>query len=324
MIGAKRYDATFVDEGRAWLFLGGPDGPSETPAWSQKGNNDGAEYSNQFGPAGDVNNDGYDDVVVGSHFHQETFVKEGMTYVYLGGPSGLNTSAAWTFLGGQNQANMGWSCDGAGDVNGDGYDDIITGAFKYSNPDANEGSAFVFHGLAECSAPSGYSVDMLGPTSADVSWTGSPSADNYRIRLRSSAGNQAFVSLVENFTITGLTPSTFYRSIVQANCGGEWSNRSNIIAFTTPPMRTGIVEETTNVYPNPATDWVYFTTPKDIDGDVVIEIYSLDGQLVQSLNAGSLEQNTQLGVDISNISMGNYIYRLSCGNYVSTGIINKQ
>jgi hypothetical protein len=89
-------------------------------------------------------------------------------------------------------------------------------------------------------------------------------------------------------------------------------------------MRTGIVEETTNVYPNPATDWVYFTTPKDIDGDVVIEIYSLDGQLVQSLNAGSLEQNTQLGVDISNISMGNYIYRLSCGNYVSTGIINKQ
>jgi hypothetical protein len=49
----------------------------------------------------------------------------------------------------QVQARFGWSVSGAGDVNGDGYSDIIAGAQYYSNPSstqAQEGAFFVYHG----------------------------------------------------------------------------------------------------------------------------------------------------------------------------------
>ena len=36
----------------------------------------------------------------------------------------------------------------AGDVNGDGYSDVIVGARKYDNGQTDEGRAFVYHGSA--------------------------------------------------------------------------------------------------------------------------------------------------------------------------------
>jgi hypothetical protein len=36
----------------------------------------------------------------------------------------------------------------AGDVNGDGYSDVVVGAKYYDNGQTNEGAAFVYHGSA--------------------------------------------------------------------------------------------------------------------------------------------------------------------------------
>jgi hypothetical protein len=49
--------------------------------------------------------------------------------------------------------NMGLSVASAGDVNGDGYSDVIVGANLYDNGETDEGAAFIYHGSATGSAP---------------------------------------------------------------------------------------------------------------------------------------------------------------------------
>ena len=54
----------------------------------------------------------------------------------------------WTFEGNVAKTCVGWSVATAGDVNGDGYDDVIVGAPYYDQGEADEGSAFAFLGSA--------------------------------------------------------------------------------------------------------------------------------------------------------------------------------
>ena len=71
---------------------------------------------------------------------------EGKALVYLGSAVGLRLTADWTAEGDQAGAHFGDSVGTAGDVNGDGYADIIIGAYGYDSPEENEGRAFVYHG----------------------------------------------------------------------------------------------------------------------------------------------------------------------------------
>jgi hypothetical protein len=64
----------------------------------------------------------------------------------LGSPSGLSGSPAWTAESDQTNSSFGYSVSTAGDVNGDGYGDVIVGAYTYSNDQANEGRAYVYLG----------------------------------------------------------------------------------------------------------------------------------------------------------------------------------
>ena len=57
-------------------------------------------------------------------------------------------SAAWTAESDQASARFGISVATAGDVNGDGYSDVIVGASHYDNGETNEGRAYVYHGSA--------------------------------------------------------------------------------------------------------------------------------------------------------------------------------
>ena len=59
------------------------------------------------------------------------------------------TSPSWTAQeGDQANATFGDSVGTAGDVNGDGYSDVIIGARAYDSGQTNEGRAFVYHGSA--------------------------------------------------------------------------------------------------------------------------------------------------------------------------------
>lgn len=150
IVGEPGWHTTSSDRGRAHVFLGSASGLSNTAAWITEGVStyiyDG-NYGVSVGTAGDVNNDGYDDVVVGSSFHDEGQTDEGRVFMFLGGETGLSLYADWISESNQAFAEYGNSVSTAGDVNGDGESDVIIGAKYFDNLQLNEGRAFAFYGI---------------------------------------------------------------------------------------------------------------------------------------------------------------------------------
>ncbi len=129
------------------------EGLSNLPVWTDEANQANASFGASVANAGDVNGDGYDDVIVGARGYSNGESAEGAAFLYLGGPSGLSTTAAWTAEPNVADANFGTSVSSAGDVNGDGYADVIIGANWYADGQVYEGRAYVYHG-----GPSGLSA----------------------------------------------------------------------------------------------------------------------------------------------------------------------
>ena len=124
--------------GRAYLYLGSSTGLTSAPSATLNDPNS-ISADNGFGysvaGAGDVNGDGYADVIVGAAYASTTLnaagTGNGRAYLYLGSSTGLTNIPSATL----NDPNttptndqFGTSVAGTGDVNGDGYADVIVGA----------------------------------------------------------------------------------------------------------------------------------------------------------------------------------------------------
>ncbi len=145
IVGANWYDDGEQDEGAAFLYLGGPDGLKPVFDWLYESNQANEEFGTAVAGAGDVNGDGYDDVIIGANSPLPDI--GGKAYLFLGSADGLPAEAVWTAVGEQLEDGFGTAVAGAGDVNGDGYDDIILGAPNYVDDTALPlGRAYVYYG----------------------------------------------------------------------------------------------------------------------------------------------------------------------------------
>lgn len=115
--------------------------------------------------AGDVNGDGYDDVLVGMGNTEPT----GSAALFFGGPGGVDPASAWTHEGVEGGYRYGEAVAGLGDINGDGYGDIITGSDQV--PDIFLGSST---GLGADPAVSLGCCGMSVSTAGDVDHDGLP------------------------------------------------------------------------------------------------------------------------------------------------------
>lgn len=149
VVGAPYYVTGLGTVGRAFVYLGSAAGLATTPAWTAEADKHGASFGYSVASAGDVNGDGYGDVVVGASGYSNGSTSEGRAYTYLGSAAGLTTSAAWTVESDQAGAILGNSVASAGDVNDDGYGDVLIGAVYYDNAWMGAGKAYVFHGAAD-------------------------------------------------------------------------------------------------------------------------------------------------------------------------------
>lgn len=139
-VGGEQYAGGNYN-GAMWIYFGSSNGiPNQSALVSAQ--YAGLSASDYYGGAvamGDINGDGYQDVVVGA---RERSSQKGEIYAYLGSASGLSTTTANTKLG-TGSERLGSSLTIA-DVNNDGLADIIVGA-----PTASPISlAYVFHGTA--------------------------------------------------------------------------------------------------------------------------------------------------------------------------------
>ena len=181
IVGARYYDNGETDEGRVYCYHGGPGGLNSTPGWTAESNQAEAHMGKSVASAGDVNGDGYSDVIVGAYYYDNGEADEGRSFLYYGSASGLAATPAWTAEGDQAGAHFGFSVSTAGDVNGDGYSDVIVGAELYDNGESNEGRAFVYKGSASGLSPTvnwtaesnkpdayfGFSVSSAGDVNGD-------------------------------------------------------------------------------------------------------------------------------------------------------------
>jgi uncharacterized protein (TIGR03382 family) len=157
--------------GYAYVFMGSASGLSNTDVLRLGTQVLNDNFSHAIAGAGDVNGDGYDDVIVGA---EEAW----LAYLYYGSPGGLDTEPL--VLEGQTAHSFGYSVAGAGDVDGDGYDDVLVGA---SGNSLNVGSAWLYLGSAtglSASPSMGWTGESDGTyLGHEVSGVGDVNADGY-------------------------------------------------------------------------------------------------------------------------------------------------
>jgi len=164
LIGAYNNDDGGDDAGQTYLIFGKPIGwsmdtdlsASDASFWGED-EDDKSGFS--VAGAGDVNGDGYDDILIGALGNNENGHNAGQTYLIFGKASGwmldsdLSASDA-SFFGEYGGDSSGCSVAGAGDVNGDGYDDILIGAYENDEDGFWPGQTYLIFGKA-----SGWKMD---------------------------------------------------------------------------------------------------------------------------------------------------------------------
>jgi hypothetical protein len=269
IVGAPRHSNGEENEGAVFVYYGSPSGLAKQPSWTAEGQQANAFFGTSVAGGGDVNKDGYADVVVGAHFFDNGETNEGRVFVYLGSANGLAKDPVWTAESNQVGANFGKSVAILGDVNKDGYSDVLVGAPNFDNGQNNEGRAFLYFG------------SNMGLTQSPA-WTGE--------------SNQADANFGNSVAFAGdINGDTFSDILIGANRFDE--GQSNVGKIFVYVGSSGGM----SIYP----DWSY--TGNIMDGNMGISVApagDINGDGFGEIIVGSFGANQQAARGIAYVFSG--------------------
>lgn len=147
LVGAYFSDIGSTDAGRALLFLGGAGASFDSRADQIFTQNLDKQFGYSVASAGDLNGDGFADIVISAPGPDVNSTDQGRVYAYFGTEAGvLPAEPNVTFAGTANGEAFGRSISSAGDLNGDGLDDLLVGAYANATLGGGTGRVYVFFG----------------------------------------------------------------------------------------------------------------------------------------------------------------------------------
>lgn len=264
LIGAWGY-SNGGKQGRSYVMFGKPGvGGSGTIALSSltgvtgfklngESNKDESGYS--VSAAGDVNNDGYPDLLIGASGYPSGS-NQGRSYVVFGGPgvgssglislANLNGSNGFKLDGEFNNDNSGYSVSAAGDINADGYLDLLIGAYGYQSG-SNRGRSYVVFGGPGVGSSGQISLSNLNGSNG-FKLDGESNHDNSGIRVGAAGdiNGDGYADLL--IGATNYTGNGIGRSYVVF--GGPGVGKSETIALSSLNGVTGFVLDGENAGDN--------------------------------------------------------------------------
>lgn len=164
MVGEPGSDVNGQDSGAAHIYFGGPN-MNNVSDINLSGQAAGDSFGWSVSGAGNVNGDGYDDVIVGAYYNDAAGTDAGAAYLFYGGAP-MDSQADLVVRGAAAGDAFGYSVSGAGDVNGDGYDDVVAGAMRNSAVGNQSGRAYVYFGGPSMNGDA--DVLLTGATAGDL------------------------------------------------------------------------------------------------------------------------------------------------------------
>ncbi|MDQ3021666.1 MAG: FG-GAP-like repeat-containing protein [Bacteroidota bacterium] len=314
IIGAYALDNGQTDEGKVFLYNGSPKGPSVSPDWTAEGNQDFARFGYSVSKAGDMNNDGYSDIFIGANFYDDPEHNEGSGFLYYGSPNGFISLPNSKTESDQANSYFGVSVSYAGDINNDGFSDVIAGADLYDNVLVDVGGAFAYYGSWKGTKTLSLNVFIEGlyndATNMSIRDTGF-------VYLRSSSSpynlvdsSKAFLNSSGSCSVPFMMAQNgicYYIIVKHRNSIETWSKLCRI--FTDNFLSYDFTSSQSKAFGNnlilKGTEWCIYSGDVNNDGIIDINDNSLVDNDVFNLSGGyvTTDINGDEFVDVSDMSI---------------------
>jgi hypothetical protein len=147
----QNWNGEHRNQGRVRIYRGSATGPHPPNTWVLTGDPQGSAFGSCAARVGDLNGDGFDDLVVGAGWWRDGRGEIGAAHVFLGGRNGPRPAPRPQILGdhGGDAVGIQRSLAGLGDVDGDGLADVAIGIAGHDGRGKDVGEVRVYRGTRE-------------------------------------------------------------------------------------------------------------------------------------------------------------------------------